>query len=66
MRRHVLALSLLPLWGLTTTLSACAPAADACISGETQECLGAGRCEGAQSCLADGSGFTTCACGQDT
>jgi pectate lyase len=62
--RH-LPLALLPLWGLTMTSYACAPA-DACIPNETQECLGAGRCEGAQSCLADGSGFTACACGPVT
>ena len=65
MRLRTLPLALLPLWGLTTTLSACTPA-DACIPGETQECLGAGRCEGAQSCLEDGTGFTACACGPST
>lgn len=34
-----------------------------CRVGDTRECLGPGACEGAQECLADGSGFQSCECG---
>jgi hypothetical protein len=34
-----------------------------CRSGETQRCVGAAACEGAQTCKADGSGFESCDCG---
>ena len=34
-----------------------------CDPGSTQMCLGAGACEGAQVCVADGSGFGACDCG---
>ncbi len=34
-----------------------------CTPGETQACLGAGACNGAQACSADGQGFGACDCG---
>ncbi len=34
-----------------------------CTPGETQACLGAGACNGAQACTADGLGFGACDCG---
>jgi hypothetical protein len=34
-----------------------------CVPGTTQECLGPGACRGAQSCLADRTGFSRCDCG---
>ena len=34
-----------------------------CVPNETQACFGPSRCEGSQSCLEDGSGFTECECG---
>jgi hypothetical protein len=37
--------------------------AEACVPGVTQTCAGPGACRGAQSCLADGSGFGACDCG---
>lgn len=36
----------------------------ACVPGSTQRCLGAGACEGAQSCRDDGAGFGACDCGE--
>ena len=60
------------MWGSRTWLSVLAmalwsgcstPAPTPCRPGETQACLGAGRCEGAQACLLDGSGFGACDCG---
>lgn len=35
----------------------------ACVKGETRICVGPGQCEGAQSCNADGNGWSTCDCG---
>lgn len=34
-----------------------------CNVGDTRECVGPGACHGAQACLADGSGFKSCECG---
>ena len=36
--------------------------AKACTPNATQLCYGPGACKGAQACLADGSGFSQCAC----
>lgn len=44
-------------------LAACSNEAKVCVPGVTQACFGATRCEGAMSCLPDGSGFTACDCG---
>ena len=41
------------------------PAARACVPGTTQACLGPAACTGAQSCLANGSGFDRCDCGRN-
>jgi hypothetical protein len=38
---------------------------DACIDGDTRECLGPAACKGAQACKPDGSGFEPCTCGTD-
>lgn len=46
----------------TPATPAVAPAA-VCVPGATQECVGPGACRGAQSCLPDRSGFSTCDCG---
>jgi hypothetical protein len=37
--------------------------ASACTPGATQRCVGAGACDGGQSCSADGAGFGPCDCG---
>jgi hypothetical protein len=34
-----------------------------CHVGDTRACLGPGACDGAQECMADGSGFKACECG---
>jgi hypothetical protein len=34
-----------------------------CIPGSVRACFGAGNCAGAQSCLADASGYASCVCG---
>lgn len=34
-----------------------------CRPGETQQCVGAGACQGGQACNSDGSGFGPCDCG---
>ncbi|MBI4954434.1 MAG: hypothetical protein HY908_20585 [Myxococcales bacterium] len=34
-----------------------------CIKGDTRACLGPGQCDGAQTCRADASGWSTCDCG---
>lgn len=34
-----------------------------CTKGETQPCTGSGACQGAQTCLDDGSGWGACDCG---
>lgn len=53
-----MAMALAGLW------SGCSsPPSPSCRAGETQACLGAGRCAGAQACLLDGSGFGACDCG---
>lgn len=39
-------------------------AAAVCTKGATQACVGPGACQGGQVCLADGSGFGPCDCGQ--
>jgi hypothetical protein len=54
-----------PLAGTCPPAPAAKPAEPAavCVPGTTQECLGAGACRGAQSCLPDRSGFTPCDCG---
>jgi hypothetical protein len=39
------------------------PPRSVCRPGETQRCVGPGACEGGQACLADGSGFGICDCG---
>ncbi len=46
-------------------LAACSqmPAPRACQSGDTRICVGPGRCDGAQACLADETGFGPCDCG---
>jgi hypothetical protein len=36
----------------------------ACVKGITQSCVGPGGCQGGQACLQDGSGFSSCDCGQ--
>lgn len=36
-----------------------------CRPGETQRCIGKAACVGGQSCLADGSGFGVCDCGDN-
>ena len=47
-------------------ITGCQPSATTpCIPGETQACLGAGRCEGAQACADDGARFTACVCDVD-
>ncbi len=38
-------------------------ASSVCAPGETQVCVGPGSCSGGQSCLADGTGWSTCECG---
>jgi hypothetical protein len=43
--------------------AAAAKPASACTPGSTQRCVGAGACEGGQSCSADGAGFGPCDCG---
>lgn len=43
-----------------------AAAAAACTKGSTQACVGAGACQGGQSCLPDGSGYGACDCGEAT
>src|SRR5262245_7454911 len=49
---------------ILTGLVACGGDDDApCAIGDTRECTGPGRCEGAQACLADESGFGDCDCG---
>lgn len=42
----------------------CEPVAPArpCIPGATQTCVGPGACQGGQSCLPDGGGYSPCAC----
>ncbi len=39
-----------------------APPGPACVPGLAQSCNGPGRCEGAQACLEDGTGFGPCQC----
>ena len=46
----------------TTTPRAARPLL--CTPGATQRCVGAGACDGGQSCLADGSGYGACDCGK--
>lgn len=41
-------------------------AATACTPGATQRCVGAGACAGGQACVADGSAFGPCDCGNTT
>lgn len=63
--------SSLVCWAIGTVLlalgsSGCGVAHEnqtSCTPGATQACLGPGACEGAQMCLADGSGFGACDCG---
>ena len=38
--------------------------ARACVPGASQACVGPAGCPGGQACLADGSGFGPCDCGQ--
>lgn len=35
-----------------------------CVPGVTQECTGPAACRGGQACLPDGSGFSSCDCGE--
>lgn len=42
---------------------ASAPRHSVCRPGESQQCFGAGACEGGQACKTDGSGFEPCDCG---
>lgn len=50
--------------GLFVLLEACSsPMSSFCTPGQTQVCLGPGRCDGAQACLSDGSGYSACDCG---
>lgn len=37
-----------------------------CIPGATQQCTGPAACRGGQACLPDGSGFSSCDCGEAT
>lgn len=37
-----------------------------CVPGETQHCLGPGACEGAQTCLEQGTGWGICDCGSSS
>lgn len=41
-------------------------ATSVCTKGSTQACVGAGACQGGQSCLPDGSGYGACDCGEAT
>jgi|SRR5690606_13741843 len=43
-----------------------AVAGTVCTKGSTQACVGAGACQGGQSCLPDGSGYGACDCGEAT
>ena len=55
-----------PLAGPCTEVPAPAKPAEppaVCVPGTTQECMGPGACRGAQSCLADRTGFSNCDCG---
>lgn len=45
---------------------ACSGAPKPCTPGVTLECLGSARCEGAQVCLPDGTGYGPCDCGDVT
>ena len=49
--------------GTVTSAGAGGSGAAVCAPGETQTCVGIGSCEGGQACLADGSGWSTCECG---
>jgi hypothetical protein len=42
------------------------PAQSVCVPGATVACLGPGRCQGAQVCNADGTGYGECDCGADS
>ena len=42
--------------------SACDGSRSDCVAGATQACLGPGRCEGVQSCNAEGTAFEACLC----
>ena len=48
------------------TKPAPASAPTTCTKGSTQACVGPGACQGGQSCLADGSGYGACDCGETT
>ena len=55
------------LFGLTVSAAWVASCNDdsndhVCVPGETRLCAGAGRCQGSQACLADGSGYEDCDC----
>jgi hypothetical protein len=52
-----------PLGGATAAAPAAAVPARACTPGASQACVGRGGCAGGQACLADGSGFGPCDCG---
>jgi hypothetical protein len=43
--------------------SASARSDQPCVPNATQLCYGPGACQGAQACLADGTGYTACDCG---
>ncbi len=61
MHDHRSTFALLSLWALPLSLMGCTPPNE-CVPGETQECLGSGRCLGVQSCVPEGTGFGGCAC----
>lgn len=49
----------------TETAEAPPPKARSCSVGQTRVCVGAGACQGGQTCLPDGSGFGACDCGNN-
>jgi hypothetical protein len=51
------------VYSAAETAPAAAPAQQ-CVPNVTQLCHGPGACEGAQACVADGTGFTPCDCGE--
>jgi hypothetical protein len=55
-----------PSTALPASSKPAAGASSACVPGATQACVGPAACNGGQSCLADGSGFGPCDCGNQT
>jgi hypothetical protein len=50
-------------WALDATSLPVEAPTRVCVPNQTQICNGPGACQGAQACLADGSGFSACDCG---